>query len=345
MMRFMNLSGMLEQQLRDTDLVKYATREEWLASRLERIGASQVPDLFGVGYGSMYELWCSFVLQEPQETEEDPWENEHLEWGNRVQDAILGGVSDREGWRVAPWPQTWRVNHKWLPLTSTPDALAWDEDGCIQVEVKNVSEWARLRWSKDDDGRPIIPARFKVQLQAQLACSGIHRGALALFTGGNRLEVLRYDWHAGFQKRLNQVIREFWTLVEAKAPPEPDGSESARRALFAQYPEADGTAVDLPAEWDDLANEWQQLAKSIKEDKQRLDAIKQKLQLAMADSTWAVSPGGKAFSNKEQQRVGVDAAKLQEKFPEAYQECQKVSQFRVARQVKSVPTDVEWADE
>lgn len=334
-----------EQKLRSAvrfgDIVDCHDRQRWLNHRKSTLGASEAADLFGVGYGSEYELWARFA--HPELTEDDADNpSEAMLWGTRLQDAILEELADRKGWQVIAWPQHWRVVHPKLPLACTPDAIAWapDSDAPFLVEVKHLNEFAARHWPRDDDGQIEASPAYQVQLQTQMLCTGIHDGCLAMLFGGQRMEVVHQRRHSAFQHRLLEVVEDFWRRVWEDDPPEVDGSEATKRTIYALHPEALGHAVDLPAEFDAIAEELLEVSAARLVAEKRERELKNRITSQIGDATFGVTASGVAFSWKQQKRDGIDASKLAAKYPDVYDDVHKLSKFRVLRSVKKVPDEV-----
>ena len=116
-------------------------------------------------------------------------------------------------------------------MTGHPDGFC-DLDGSLGVlEVKTAGEWQRSKWGE------AIPLQYVAQTQHYLHLTGCDVALVAVLIGGQRFEVktVRRDERAiGFMLDLEQT---FWGYVERDQPPPPDGSDSAREALLALYPQ------------------------------------------------------------------------------------------------------------
>ena len=329
-------------------IVKYQTRSEWLAARVARLGASEVASLWpGEGYYSLATLWAFKAGQaEPNDADAPLW----MEFGREFELPILNQIAKpphdaypwRRGWQVEPWPQNWVVTHpdETLRLAATPDALLIDDDGRVCVgQVKSVSEFMRKRWPRDDDGELAIPAHMEIQTQAELDCVGLERGYLIVLFGKSHIEVIQYERHEKFIGAMRRRILDFWDMVDSGEMPEIDGSESTYETLRNMFPSEDGTAVELPADADFWAADLAEAKQTISDAEKKRDLAKNKLIAAIGSATWAQTPGGIAFSFKEQTRAGVDRKALAKSYPEAARACATESRFRVLRELKELPAD------
>ena len=76
------------------------SREAWLERRRSGVGASEVAILIGAsGWGSILGLYYSKLEESDPDDNDDP--EEYLQWGNLLQDAILGELAKRAGVKIA----------------------------------------------------------------------------------------------------------------------------------------------------------------------------------------------------------------------------------------------------
>lgn len=319
-------------------LVEFPDRKAWQDGMRERIGGSRVAGLFGVSdWVSTYQLWAIYTGQVTDELDDST----RLRLGRLIEKPLLEELAVQTGWRVEPWPQTTVAMHadESLRFGVTPDALAEDLDGAFAVQVKSVNEFAYKRWPRDEDGALSIPAPYLVQTQAELECLGLDRGVLAVLFGKDRLEWIPYQRHAAFCEKLRERIRWFWGLVDSRTPPDADGSEATARVLAELYPDDDGSAVELAGDADVWAARLAEAKAAIKEAEAVKEEMQNLLRAAMGEATFATTPDGANFSLKSQTRETVDAAKLRDKFPEAFAACRRESSFRVLRSISKLPAE------
>ncbi len=281
-----------------------SNRDEWLAARNIGVGASEVPILFGCGYGdsSVIDLYLRKTSTDAAPIEE----NEGMGWGNRLQDAILNELAERAdlGPRGDEWCGNKALIHNVLypQLVCTPDGITSSDE---PIEAKNVC----MRIDEGDwDGR--IPERFNLQCQSQIAVCGSDRCLFGALLFGGRLV---WDWIPRNDELIAEIderTREFWWHVANGVPPKPDGSKASRDAARAIAMRSDPVEV-FESELDDILDQWKALkveesrAKESAEsaEKQRR-ALEDQIILKMGSANEAFTKTGWAFRKRVTNRAG-----------------------------------------
>lgn len=270
-------------------------REEWLALRRRHIGASEIASLFGVQPAfqpGVYALWMDRAGRVPL----PPVENERVEWGLRLEDAIATGAAEREGWNVQPGAY---ASHE-CGLGATLDRIIVEPTqadaangyaGPGALELKNV-DWLQTRRGRAWEGEP--PIHVLLQLQAQLVATGYSWGAIAWLVGGNDLRVLRYHARPAVQAEIVKRVTAFWQSIREDRPPLPDGSDATYAAIMATRAEPeDDEPADLRGdnEAEVAAADYLRGAALEKEGKALRDAAKNILLAKCSGFRWAKTNG------------------------------------------------------
>lgn len=313
-------------------IIKTDSRKDWLASRHPFIGASQVGGLFGESnWDSLYSLWTD--KSQPYTPSKDA-ASIGMRRGSRFEAALAEEVRESTGWKLWQWPQTNFVAHadNSYQLGCTPDCILDDGNGAALGDFKLASEWQRKHW-KDEP-----PGVYQMQLQAQMACTGIHRAYLLVAFGlQDEVTPVEVVYHEGFQLEMENRVREFWSLVAEGIEPEVDGKDATFKALKHNYPTDIGTTVKLTGESEFAAMDYCALTDEIKALTEKQLLAKARLIKAIGDASFASSPGGFNFSYKSQDSKRVSSSLLREKYPEIAEEVTQVNSTRVLRRTKSVP--------
>ena len=274
------------------NLVKYPTREEWLADRVRGIGASESAALFGLSpYLSPFALWAEKTGMVPREDSHA----EVLRWGLLLEAPIARAYADdtrREIWEP-PTPWCVAVDRDLEVLRATPDRWILQADGRDSpgvLEIKNVDS------SKSDLWSEMPPIHVQIQVQHQLAVTGFGWGAVAALIGGNRMRTWDVERNEDFIAELRAKVAEFWSMVASKQAPTVDGSESTAKALKALHPKDNGETVELGAE----AVQWIASLQAAKELKKTAEAdataAENKIREAIGDATFGALPDGRRIS-------------------------------------------------
>jgi predicted phage-related endonuclease len=192
--------------------IQITSPEQWHELRLKHVGGSEVAALFNAcSYLTSLELYLIKRGEAPAGIED----NERMFWGRMVEDAVAQGVAQVKGW-VIENPKAYYICDDTRGMGCTPDRFICDAKdrplGLLQI--KNVD---RLIFSKWENGEP--PLQYQLQLQHELACTGLTWGALAVLVGGNELKICEYQAHAGAIARIKEAITKFWHMVDNAIQP------------------------------------------------------------------------------------------------------------------------------
>lgn len=276
------------------------SREAWIEQRRTGIGGSDAAAVLGTNpWKSRMELWAEKTgLVEPP----DLSNNEAIEFGLRLEGIVLETLADRTGRRIERWPQTEIVRHqKHAWMICTPDAFQWDEQRGSRgiVQAKTTSAFQRKSWDSDEP-----PLHYQIQIQHEMAVTGCRWGTLCCLVGGQHFAWFDVSRNDRFIEALIRQEREFWRLVEAETPPEPDGTDSCASTLARLYPEETGESVALPpvaAEWD---SELIRLREKISEMEKTKQELENRLKAAIGDASIGVLPDGTAWTYRTIHRKG-----------------------------------------
>jgi len=259
-------------------------------SRLTSIGASDAPK---VVLGPQFPTWAEKTgIAAPPDLDAV----EAVQWGNILEGTIAATYAERTGRKVEHNANAAVTRHPELPfLTATLDAIQTDrERGIGALEVKNVGEYLLKDW---EDGPPL---RFQVQLQHQLAVTGMPWGTLCALIGGNKLRHFDMARNERFIHWMIQRETEFWAMVVDRVPPEPDGSNATTDCVKLLYPNCTYKIVDLPAEAVGVDEELQVLKIDLKRRTQERQWLENKMKVWIGDASVGVLPNGVRYSWKQQ---------------------------------------------
>jgi putative phage-type endonuclease len=288
----------------DVQLVRYDSRDAWLAARTASIGASESAALFGLSpqnRESPYSLWAKKAgLIEP-----DQIDSEWLEWGQILEEPIAQRYAARSGHVLWQPPTPWCVVvHPRLPfLTATLDRWIIDghgKDSRGDLEIKNVGSF-------NTDWKDGIPLHIQAQVQHQLACTGFNWAVVAALIGGNKMETIEIERNQEYIDALEAKAEEFWTLVLRGEAPATDGTDATTKAIKKLHPNDNGETVDLPSEAELFANQVEHLKEKAKETDGYIKEFENKLRAMIGPNTFGALPDGRIVSLKTTARKGYTA--------------------------------------
>lgn len=222
-----------------------ANRDEWLALRGKRVGASEVAALFDAQapYAlSRYALWHVKAGLAPA----PDVGGQRVQAGIMLEAAIAHMVAEANGWTISKGRYAICDDCPYLAASLDFEIAAIDDRGPGVLEVKNV-DWLvhRRTW----EGEP--PLHIMLQLQSQVGCAAYKWGAVGALVGGNDTVTHKFDARPKLFGGMKRRATEFWQSIDAGKPPPVDGSDGAADVLRALYPEVIDDALDMRE-----SNEW-----------------------------------------------------------------------------------------
>jgi predicted phage-related endonuclease len=268
----------------------------WLVSRDQVLGASEVATILGYPRfrnQSALAVWAAKTgRQRPDRIESD------AVYLGKAAEPVIAGLYQRVTRRrlVAPGSTTLWRSRQWPHLGATLDSLILDAEGRsvpVPLELKWVS-WGQGEWRHEP------PIAYQMQVQAQMAVTGVDWAGLAALMDGH-LVPIDIDRHQAFIERMVEATARWWhDYVVLDVPP--PASSPDRKLLEDLYPETGGT-VDLPAEvaaWD---HELVQLKREIAERESRQAVLENRLRALIGEATVGIIPGiGIGYTLKTQPR-------------------------------------------
>jgi putative phage-type endonuclease len=267
-------------------------REQWLRARRHGMTGSEVAAILNLHpYKSALEVYAEKVGLAPANDV-----HEAALWGQLFEPAILAEYGRRSGRVVVPSGELLQSKARewWLV---TPDGLQLEGPnmpafavGPGLVEVKTTGSGPA--WHEE------IPAYVQVQVQHQLLVTGALWNTLAWLPFPER-ELQWYDVapHREFQAMLGAKCDEFWLRVLERRPPDPDGSDSARRAILAMNPRLDDDIIDFDESAVPIADELDQISATIKQLEARKDLISNRVLHVLGEQKAGLLPDGRYWNS------------------------------------------------
>lgn len=179
--------------------------DQWHELRKSVIGSSDIACLYGWSmYKSKYALWHEKAGHFSQDIT-----NNRIQSGIYLEDAIAKMVADKEQIDIKKCDYFYQKNK----LGATPDYIGRDND--VIIEIKNM-DYIQFK-EKCCDGVP--PRQYILQLQHQMHCTGVTKGILAIFVGGNDLRLFACDYRPFLGESMEKEADYFFqSIQENKAP-------------------------------------------------------------------------------------------------------------------------------
>jgi len=325
--------------------------KKWLRLRKRGVGASESAAILGeTGWGTALTVWrdktAPGIVDHTNTLMEmghyaEPMIQRYME-AHPERFAFIGTIHKSEGLlQSIAWP--------WL-LGTLDRRVLTPQGFYVPLEMKSVGDHAAREWMIVDDSgdedpfgltlgrgaRIVVPKKYQVQVQQQIAITGAPFGYVAVWLGKERIEVVRVDRDDEFiEKMLVGVIGDFWRFnVEANVPPAPVLGDD----LWALWPGERGETIEAT---DDVLEEvflWRRAGVDAKEAKDDRAARALTIASFMGNATELVNEDGDVVHTLRPQagRRTVDMDKLEAEFPEAFAATiRRGSDFRVHRPTKT----------
>ena len=255
----------------DPIIIPCATEDDWHRARADKLGASEAAAVFGLHpYLSKLELWEK--LQGTPRKQEPP--SAAMLAGIHLEDGIGKLYAHATGQRVLT-PQEFYghpkaakviVRHATLPIQCTPDFIIVTQSGAELLQVKNVSTWSADQW------RDYPPRHYRIQVQAEMLCTGMPVAMLVALVGGQELAPHRVERAEKFLEDLARAVKEFVDLPIAPLPSTdedvkrrfPESIEGLSKEL--EQPEALFEYARLKAEMDQLEEDLERVKSALQAD-------------------------------------------------------------------------------
>lgn len=221
---------------------KHRTREKWLQARSGTIGASASPTIMGANkWETPLQLYGGLTGELPPKEQ-----TMAMRMGHRLE-PVIARLYEDETERPTEDPGEFTIQRSeefpWLHSTVDRFIGIFDPEyrGRGVLEEKAPGAHMADEW---DDG---IPLSVQIQIQHQLAVTGLEWGSAAALIGGQQFVWGDVERNQPFIDELLKKTHEFWERVKRHEPPEALAADvGTLRLLYAQY--EPGTTIQLGKE-------------------------------------------------------------------------------------------------
>jgi len=295
------------------------SRDEWLSWRRKGVGSSDAAAVAGLNpYRTPLEVYLDKLglLEEQDETEA-------MYWGTVLEDVVAREFAARTGLKV--WRRNAILQHpEYAWVLANIDRYIVQKGNWGVLECKTTSTFMRSDWSNGE-----VPPMYYVQLQHQLAVTGLEYGYIAVLIGGREFAYFEIERDEETIKYLMQVEHDFWHHnVIPQNPPPMDGSSASSELLNRLYPEAEPDSVMyLPSDAMALIAQYDAAAEDEKEAKARKDEAANRLKELLGDAERGIAGEREVrWPTVESRRL--DTKRLKSERPDIYEEYTRISTYR-----------------
>lgn len=273
------------------------TREEWLAERRKRLGATDVSAILGINpYKTAYEVWLDKLDRL------EGWEgNAATDLGNMLEPAILDEAERR-------WGQLERqmvVHDINSPIAATLDGWLVDQEQVVEVKTAGLTnEFAELgHWGEEYSDE--IPQWYLIQMQVQLMCTESELGRMLALISGRGLVTYQVDRDDEVGTVIRQKCTDWWEqhIVKEKEPSKDNLPSIDVLKRIKREPNSVTTFYSPMLE---VVEDWEVAKQDAKHASGRLDAIKARLIAELGQNEAAMLPDGRMLTFLETERKGYE---------------------------------------
>jgi hypothetical protein len=273
------------------EILRPATREEWLSLRKLDVTASQAAALLGAHpYTTAYQLWADKTGRSSADHEE----NGAMRRGRLLEPVVIAMLrEERPDWIIEYQPESLTyfrdTDHR---IGATPDAFATIPGlgGRGIVQAKTCSDWSfRQNWLDPDSHEVVLPIWIAVQAIVEADLTGAQWAVVAVLVVGHGIDlhVIDIPLHEGVRARLHEAVADFWAIVEKGGHPPIDWMKDAR-AVLDVYRDVDDDAVANLSEaagFDDLVARYHAAKAREKDGREQAEQLRPQIISALGNAS------------------------------------------------------------
>ena len=300
------------------------TRNEWLEIRRQGIGGSDAAAIVGLDrYKSAFDVYADKIGLK----EEQP-DNEAMRQGRDLEDYVAQRFCEETGKKVRRRNAILKhPEHTFM----TANIDRWVVGENAGLECKTTSILNKTKFAQGE-----FPANYYVQCMHYMAVTGAERWYLAVLVLNKAFHVFTIERDENEIQALIEAEKYFWTEhITKKIPPAPDGAKSTSELIKQLFPEANEREEVALYGHESKIQQYLELDEQVNELTKQRDAIKQELQLALADAEIGRAQGY-VVEWKNQVRQTLDTKKLQSEQEDIYKKYLKPAQTVRVFKIKEV---------
>lgn len=278
------------------NIIKPASREEWLKAREDGIGASEVAAVVGLSpWETPFSLWLRKTGQAPPLEE-----NDAMRLGHLLEGIVVTLWEERTGFKAVKASAKDIIyqdpEHPWRKVT--PDRIAYE----IDEKGKKNKVLLEIKTSQMDFDPDDLPTNYLCQTQYQMHVTGIHVCYLCWLVRGLSYGHARIEYDAEFANWLVENVDKFY-LECVKGGKEPELISVSDFAIKGSDP---GTSVEADEEALSHLFSLRTINASITQQEADAEGYKDSLKLFMGEmesltyegktlATWKTGARGRTF--------------------------------------------------
>ncbi len=289
-------------------------REEWKDARRKGIGGSDAAAIVGLDrWRSPFDVYADKLSLIP-----DREDNEAMRQGRDFEDYVARRFTEETGKKVRRRNAILRHPDHPFMLANVDRLVVGENAG---FEAKTTSILNKAQFAKGE-----YPPNYYVQCMHYMAVTGADRWYLAVLVLNRAFHIFTIERSESEIAALVEAEKHFWqNHVLKQIPPAPDGSESTSEVIKQLFPEAREREEIALFGHEEKILRYLEIDAQVKDLGKSRDALKQELQLALADAEIGRAQGF-VVEWKNQIRQSLDTKLFKEKEPDIYQKYLKKPQ-------------------
>lgn len=303
----------------------------WLAARTHGIGGSDVGAICGVNnWSSAKQIYFRKVGMYQEETHPSNAAQERMHFGHMLEpvvaDEFILRMQEVANYHCVEADCTFSNNDKEFLLANVDRFVCDENDNIVGIlECKTANENMNSEW---DQG--MVPQSYYYQVQHYLHVTGLNHAWIACLVGGNKFYIydIFYDT-ALYNGFILPKLEYFWTnnVLKLQEPDPMPADSDFYDALFAPS-KVVGESVELTdGAFDAIADEIMMLKAQIKELEAQVKEKQAAIKQALGDNLRGYTSRYE-FTWAPRSRSGVDTNKLRQQYPDVYEDCMHVTEYR-----------------
>jgi putative phage-type endonuclease len=258
---------------------------EQKALRKTGIGASEAAGVLGLDpYKKPIDVWAAKV-----EGAESP-DSLPIRVGHALEPVAANLYAEQTGAKLRT-SDTLR-HPRCQVLLATPDRIATLPDGDRVLEVKTASLRRLKEWG--EPGTDGIPLNYLVQVQLQLAVTGLPVADVAALIGNEDLRIYTVPGDSELQGQLMGRLEKWWRdFVVTGTPPPPDGSDSYSDWLKTKYAAPQRSTMVADEELEGLVQQYLFFADAEGQAEKEKQLLRQQIEAILGEADGAEGNGWK----------------------------------------------------
>lgn len=314
-----------------SDFIPVNGREDFLTMRRGGVGASDIAAILGESkYKTPHDVYLSKTATVDEETSQD--EPERLKWGNRAEPMLRAGFHDDYPHDIDVIDTTSFItvsNRSEYSRASLDGLVLLRETGeyCV-LQLKTSDRFAFARWQVDPEtGKRIPPLDYVLQVQFELAVSGLSRAFLYVLVGGNEAHYFEITADPELGTFLIEQADDFYrTHVLGDNPPD---DERYLLEVYSQAHVPKGSQKEATPEEASAARELAELKGAKKQLDEEIARLEKEVKLAIGEDAEELVFDGQTLATwKSVTSRRFDSAEFKKNEPELYERYRKESTSR-----------------